>query len=128
MRRLAWILGLWALPVAAASNSFYLIEAKLFVDGQLISSPRISLLAGEPSEISTRSEDQTLMMRVVAEERAEDVSSHVFLKFDIEYTADGRRVRSSPQLLAKAGSQATISVGGADGREAFRMDVTATKQ
>ncbi len=107
----------------------YLVSSKIYINGELISSNRIATLENFSSGISETSEDpkrKFFQMKVVASEISnEKIKDGILLKYDIEYLSGKRTISSKPQIIAKAGTEATIEISGKDKIE---LKVTATRE
>lgn len=131
MKFLILIVAIFNSQFASAAPQHYQIESKIFVDGKLISSPRVISNSNEPAEITQNSENpkSQLRMKVVASDLTnENVKNGILMKFDVSYFANGRTIKSSPQILAKAGELSSIEVGSDDGMPAMKIEVTASRK
>ena len=132
---LSFLVTLTSMTAAAASNA-YMISAQIFINDKLVKSPRIVTLAGEPAEISQVSEktnsneSQKFRMKVVATEvNNETIQDGILMKFEVESVTDTHTFKSTPQVLTKAGSEATISIGDTTtSKDKMFMKVIATRQ
>lgn len=129
------IVTLFSIISIAAPNA-YMISAQFFINDKLVSSPRIITLAGEPSEISQVGEKphsnelQKFRMKVVATEmNNETIQDGVLMKFEIEANTSSYKFKTTPQVLTKVGSEATILVSDTPiNKEKLFMKVIATRQ
>jgi hypothetical protein len=113
-------LASWAAPQA------YRIETQLFIDGKLISTPRIGTILGEEASIKQTSEDdQHMEMKVTAKEQA---NSMVLIKVDFDYSNGSQTIKATPHLLANAGEEATVEVGEGALENGYKLVVKATPQ
>lgn len=131
MTRFFVFLGLLISVTGQAATNQYLIKSQLYINGKLISSPTISTLANEPAEITQVRENphEELKFKVVASEKSTiDLKDGILMKLDLEYSAGTDLIKSSPQILTKAGSESTIFVGTGSGNEDILLKVTATRQ
>lgn len=107
------------------------LNAKIFVGGVLLSSPRITTLLGEEAVISQRVENpfSEMSLRVLPTEVMEPslgTIGQVKLEMEIEYHQGGRDLHSLPMIIALYGETATIEVGDDQG-ENFKIEVLVTK-
>lgn len=131
MKALVFVVTILSSPLVFATVQHYQIDSKIFVDGKLVSSPRVITNANEVAEISQVSENSKneLRMRVVASDMTnEHVKDGILMKFDVSYTINGRTIKSSPQILAKTGQPASIEVGDETGKPAMKIELTATRK
>ena len=114
-----------------ASTNHYHINAKIFIDGKLVASPHIVTLENEEAEINQVSENphKEMKMRVIASDTGnEQVKDDILMKFHVQYLSDTRIVESNPQVLAKAGSEATIRIGDRQGDRDIQMKVVVSRE
>lgn len=132
---LSFLVTLISMTATAAPNA-YMISAQFFINDKLVSSPRIVTLAGEPSEISqvgekpNSNELQKFRMKVLATEISnETIQDGILMKFEVESVTGSHTFKSTPQVLTKLGSEATISIGDTPAsKEKLFMKVIATRQ
>ena len=98
------------------------IDSELYIDGLLVSSPKVIASQGVPNEIEVKSKVDRTVLKVVATHQ----ENGILLQLDIEYVKDGRRIKSSPRLLVKPNSEASIS-SGVNGEENLTLKVTANR-
>lgn len=104
----------------------YLVNSKIYINGKLISSNRIMTLEDLSSGISQTTEDSKLQMNVVASEISnEKIEDGILLKYDIQYLSGKKTITSKPQIIAKAGAEATIEISAKDKIE---LKVIATRE
>ena len=128
MKALVFVIAMLAAPIAFATAQQYQLDSKVFVNGKLISSPRLTTNANESAEITQHSDIpiSDLRMKVIASDMTnENVKNGILMKFDVSYLVNGRTIKSTPQILAKAGEPATIEVG--DKGSTMKIEVTATR-
>jgi hypothetical protein len=102
-----------------AAPQEYQITAKLFVDGKLVSSPRISTLSGEQSEVTQSSDDNQnqIALGVTAfdyqfpDNRAQD---GILMDIDFEYKAGAKTIKTSKQVIAEPGAETVFPLGSDD--------------
>ncbi len=131
MKLLTTLAGVLFLSSALAATEHYQIDSKIFVGGKLVSAPRLVTNPNEAAEIKQVSDDkkETLMIKVVASDVTnEHVSNGILMKFDVSYTANGKTINSSPQILANSGEPASIEVTALDGKPAMKLEVTANRK
>lgn len=131
MNVLSFVMGLFMTLAAFAAPTTYHIHSQVFIDGKLISSPRIVTLAGEAAEITQTGDNQTdkFSLKVTPENISNnEIKDGILMKFDIEYTYGSRSIKSSPQVITKSGSEASVSIGKIQGKEEVLLKVTATRE
>lgn len=124
-------LGLFVAAAAHATPNTYRIDSQLFIDGKLISSPKIITNAGESAELTQvgNNPNDKLSFKVVPEDFNNDkIKDGILMKFNIEYIYGSRSVKSSPQIIAKSGSEASISIGKMQNKEEVLLKVIATRE
>lgn len=129
MKALFFLIALVTAPIAFAATQHYQLDSKVFVDGKLISSPRLTVYANEAAEIKQHldSPASELRMKVIASDVTnENVQNGILMKFDVSYLTGGRTIKSSPQIIAKAGEPATIEVGNKE--RTVKIEVIATRK
>lgn len=117
--------------IVFAAPTKYRIESQLFINGKLISSPRMTTNKGLPAEVSQVSEDskEKMNMKVIVSDLSnEKIKDGILMKFDIEYSRGDQTIRSSPEILAKSGSEAMVSVGKTQTQEEVTLKVIATRE
>jgi hypothetical protein len=108
--------------VTLASVERIKIDSELYINGQLVSTPKVIASQGVPNEIEVKSKSDRTLMKVIATQQ----ENGILLQLDIEYVKDGRRIKSTPKLLVKPNSEASISSEGA-GEENLTLKVTANR-
>ncbi len=86
---------------------------------------------GLPAEVSQVSEDskEKMNMKVIVSDLSnEKIKDGILMKFDIEYSRGDQTIRSSPEILAKSGSEAMVSVGKTQTQEEVTLKVIATRE
>jgi len=125
-------MGLLTSHNASALSKNIMISAKLFINGKLISSPKIITIAGETAEISQISEEHQSIyrMKVLATNASDEkIKDGILMKFDIEANDGTSIIKSTPQVLTKIGSEATITVNGDQANQKeLMLKVIATRQ
>ncbi len=117
--------------IAIAATKHYRIETQILVDGQLVSSPKVITNGDKATEISQISENphKELRMKIIASDLTSDkVKDGILIKFDVEYVSGSKVVKASPQVLAKAGSEATIEIGNPESHQNLKMKIVATRE
>ena len=88
-------------------------------------------MAGEAAEISSQveaSKDRLKMKVVATESKNRQIENGILMKFEIEYISGLKTIQSSPQILTKADSKATITVADSKGNEELVLKVVATRK
>jgi hypothetical protein len=113
-----------------ASTNRYFIKTQLLVDGKLVAQPQISALEDEAATMEIAdNKDGNLKMQVVATGAgSEEVKDAILMKFNLEYTNANRLVKSSPQILIKEGSEATVRLADRQGNRDVQMKVVVKRE
>ena len=117
----------WAAPTQ------YRINSQVYIDGKLVSSPKIITMANETAEIRQTTDNtegaSDIRVRVTPSEFQNDaIPDGILMKFEVEYKAGNRVVKSSPQIIARSGSEAEVTVGRTPGQDDLKLKVTATQE
>lgn len=114
-----------------AEGSHYKIMAQLFVRGRLVSTSQLLINEGEEAQVNTVSENphREVKFNVVAFEATSDrVKEAILLKFEMEYFNGVKTRKASPEILAKAGVESTISMGDKAANRKMEMKVIVTRE
>lgn len=113
------------------AKSAYLISSSIFVDGKLVSKPRISVLAGEAATVtqSDAKHMNSTSLKVVATES--DIpnmpnSKGILLNMDVYTKRNGHEIRSTPQLVLQEGRTGSIEIVDDDGKS-LKIEGVVTK-
>jgi|SRR5579872_1348054 len=106
-------------------NPVFDISSKIFIDGKLVSSPRISATANQPAgiSISDQSGMNTFKMKLIAKEMSENA---ITIKFDVQYKNGNERVETKPEFVLFPNKEGVIKLANAG--HVFEMYVIAKKQ
>lgn len=130
MKVIIWFtLSLFAATALAAPHQ-YKIETQIFIDGKIVSSPKVITLENKAAEMTQVSENpyKQLKMKVIASENsANKIKDGISMKFDIDYITEGKTIQSSPHILVQSGKEAIITVGDKNGTR-IELKVTATRE
>jgi hypothetical protein len=117
-------------PAAMAAPKQYQVATQIYIDGKLVSAPRIAVTENIFAEVSQVAEDSPnhLTLKILASEMStETVKDGIMLKMDLDYASDGRTVKSSPKLLAEAGKEATVQIAYGPGKHEVQLKVKAIR-
>lgn len=119
------LLAVTFFSVTAFANNRYKINAKIFVDGKLVSTPQLIVNEGELAEMDIDHVKFKVLATDVADEKVKD---EILMKLNVEYNSDSRQIVAAPQILAKAGSEATIRLADRHGNRDAQMKVVASRE
>jgi len=125
------LLAVTFFSVTAFASNRYKINAKIFVDGKLVSTPQLIVNEGEPAEmeINDSTTHNKMKIKVVATDVADEkVKNEILMKMQVEYNSPSHQFMAAPQILAKAGSEATIRLGNGKGHTDAQMKVVASRE
>lgn len=114
---------------ASASEKAFDLKLDLSIDGNAVSSPRMTVREGEKGTITQESNGQKRFVEVVArEEKTSAGKQAVHMTFAVgKIEKDGTRsVLSRPQVLSLMNEKAQIAVG-EKGKPTFSLTVVANK-
>jgi hypothetical protein len=117
--------SVWAAPL-------YRIQSQIFMNGKLLSVPSIITQTGETAEIS-QSIDQEPPEEMRLSVRPSEVSNEkmkdgVLMQFQIDITSGGQTFHAAPQITAKPGSEAVVTIGKNKENDEFTLKVLATRE
>ena len=129
MRFLIFIMGLFISTSLWASTPGYDLKLELSLDGKVVASPRIVVQEGKVGTLTQESGDNKIFFEIVASEGEIQGNRGILLKLKIGLiNNDGSRtIISQPQILAKPGEEAHITVG-QDDKEEMTLKVIATRK
>lgn len=120
-----------AIVVQAAPTTFK-IQSELYIDGKLVASPRITTLAGEQASIEQSSDqnplDRLKISVIPSNMSHEKMKDGIFMQFEVQVQSGEDKLQVSPQILAKSGSEAVITIGSTDDDHEIMMKVMATRE
>lgn len=119
----------YSAPVHVPAPS-YSIEARLFVDGELVASPRLVVVERQPAEIVQASSlrHQEMRLKVVASDLAiEEPDGGILLKMEVAFQANGRNIRSTPQIVVQPGAESYIALADESQARDVHLKIVATK-
>lgn len=127
MRATVLFLVLFTNAIFAETNEFD-IHARLFVDGRLVSTPRVLALPGESAELSTMSDTvpDKIDVRIVATDDNDKSEDGIFLKFNVYYRRGNRIIEASPAILVKPGVPTTVTLADKKGAD-VKLEVSAVR-
>ena len=111
---------------ASAAKPRIDVKAELLVNGKVIASPRIIAKSGEFAEITqgARNSKERIRMKILAAPTSEKMDE-IMVDMDLEYIVGERHLRSKPQVIAKAGSEATMTLEESIKGEKIQLKLTA---
>lgn len=116
------------ISVFAAKPQDVMVTAQVFVAGKLVYSPRVITKVGQPASITEKQtgQDNQVRMGVVAHPvTAKAMKDSYLIDLDLDVMKDGHSYRAMPQVLAKAGSEAVISLGPDADRDQVQVKLVA---
>ncbi len=108
-----------------ANKPVYDVRSKIYIDGKLVSSPRIMMVANSPAMIFFEDKDkhEKLNIKLIAK----NARQHgILLNYDVQYHAGNQHLSSKPQfiLLPNKEGKLTLSQNG----HALQMVVIANRK
>ena len=121
--------ALFGISSFAATNRYF-IKTQLLVDGKLVATPQVSALENEAAtmEINDGKAENIKMQVVATAPGREEVKDAILMKFHLEYSSATRTVNSSPQILIKEGSEATVRLADRQGDHDVQMKVVVKRE
>ena len=118
-----------SLAAQAAKPAKIDVRAELLINGKVVTNPRIIALPGEPAELrqSDRSGKTRTVFSVTAQP-ADAKMEEIRLDMDLEYAAGDRIIHSRPQVIAKAGDEALMTLEESTKSEKIQLRVRARPQ
>jgi beta-lactamase regulating signal transducer with metallopeptidase domain len=106
-------------------DSVFDISSKIFIDGKLISNPRIIAKANQLAAISISDKPGTnsLKMQLIAKEKSKDT---ITIKFDIQYKNGNEHIETKPEFMLSPNQEGVIKL--ANSGHLYEMHVIAKKQ
>ena len=108
----------------------YMIEAEVFVDGKLVSTPRFIVRAGEPAELEVASDvpKENLHMDLTAKRHVHDGKKEaVEVRMALQYKSDTRRAQGRASVIAEVGQLASIEMSDDDGSVEIKLKTEKLK-
>ena len=129
MKLLIIITGLLLSTTVWASKGLYEIDMKLDITGKPETSMSIIVEEGQKGSVVSEDDVEKTFFEVVAKEGEIQGNKGILMNFKVGYLKkDGsRKIISTPQILAKAGEEALITVG-QDGKPEMNLKVIAKRK
>lgn len=110
----------------SVKKNTYKITSKIFVDGQLVSSPQIVAYAGQKATIalSHKNEGQSLKLALVAKDIPND---NIKVSYNIQYNDGNTRIHSKPEMILVPNHEGVIHIASGSGNS-LEMKVITEKQ
>lgn len=124
-----YLLLLLASASWAAKPTHIDVKAELLINGKVVAGPRVVATAGESAAIrvgDARGKNHTVM--TVNARPADPKMDEILLDLDLEYTAGERVIRTRPQIYAKAGEEALMTLEESTKDEKIQLRVRAKPQ
>lgn len=110
---------------AWAEGSSILVKTEWLVNGKSIGKPELRVLPGEPRVISHGAGKKESMRMKVLARPADEKMDEIFLDLDFRYQAGERTIHSTPQVIAKAGDEAFMTLEESTKGEKIQLKVMA---
>lgn len=124
-----YLLFVLASCASAAKPSQIDVKAELLINGKVVAGPRILALPGEPAEIRVGDRSgKTRTVMSVKVRPADPKMEEIILDMDLEYAAGDRVVRTRPQIYARAGEEALMTLEESTKDEKIQLRVRAKPQ
>lgn len=110
-------------------KSVFNVQSKLYVDGRLVSSPRIVTRANQKASIdfSEQKNKEFLKMELIArDEPKTDHTNSIKINFDIVYKLGNENMHSKPRLVVLPGQMAIVKFKTESGH-IFELQVIAAR-
>lgn len=108
----------------AATPSKIDVKTELLLNGKVIANPRFMATPGKEATITQTRGRDTVKIKVSAmptDAKMDDLK----LDFDLEVTAGDRTIRSQPQVFAKSGSEAVMTLEESTKEEKLQFRILA---
>lgn len=105
-------------------RNMYKITSKLFIDGQLVSSPVIVNYENQKSSIHISDKGVTLKMTLIEKAISKD---SIRINYDIQYTNDDEKMHSKPEMILVPNKEGVIRIA-SDSNHTFEMKVVVERQ
>jgi beta-lactamase regulating signal transducer with metallopeptidase domain len=107
-----------------AKKNIYKITSKLFIDGQLVSSPVIINYANQKSSIQISDKGVALKIALIAKDAAKD---NIRVNYDIQYTNGDEKMHSKPEMVLVPNQEGVIRIA-SDSNHIFEMKVVVERK
>lgn len=107
-----------------AKKNMYKITSKLFIDGQLVSSPVIVNYENQKSSIHISDKGVALKIALIAKNVAKD---NIKVNYDIQYTNGDEKMHSKPEMILVPNQESIIRIA-SDSNHIFEMKVVVERQ
>lgn len=105
-------------------KNIYKIASKLFIDGQLVSSPVIINNANQKSSIQISDKGVSLKIALIVKDVSKD---NIRVNYDIQYTNGAEKMHSKPEMILIASQEGVIRIA-SDTNHLFEMKVVVERQ
>ncbi|MGE4133421.1 MAG: hypothetical protein AB7F86_17395 [Bdellovibrionales bacterium] len=120
------MLGLMMAGSAWASRPEFNVKAELLLNGQVVAAPRINARAGRTARVSSSMGSSGDRVRfAVTPSMSSEVGDELVLDIDLELRRGDRIIKSSPQVIARAGSEATLLLEESTKQEKLQLRILA---
>lgn len=109
----------------------YRIQSQILIDGKVVSTPNIITMENEKANIQQVIEnpDQEIKLEVIASELNNDkIKNRILMNFDVHYVSGNKNIKSNPQVIAKSGSEAIVTIGGKENSPELQMKILAIRE
>lgn len=91
----------------------YRVSAQVFIDGKLISSPKVMAIENEPVRIFQKGEEGHLDFSFTLNKQKTDSSNDFIVDAKLFYENNGKKISSNPQMVvvADSGEESTMEGG-----------------
>jgi hypothetical protein len=97
--------GTWS-----AEQSRIDVKTELLVNGKSLGKPHLRVIANEEGEMTVGTREKNRMRMKVLARPIDGKLDEMLLDMDLEYNSGERQIRSKPQVIAKAGSEAIMTL------------------
>lgn len=127
--KLILMLGLFISSSAMASTDGYLLKMDLFMNGKNLSSPSMTVKAGEKGEVTQKTDSETTFIEVVANESKDKKKKGIEMKFSVGYLGKNgeRTIAFKPEIRAQENEATEITVNTKEG-EKMALSVVAQRK
>ena len=102
--------ALFAIATSAAPAQFT-VTTRIFVDGKLVGSPRMTVKQDEAAEVTSASEkphNQLKVKAIVTISADSNADNVVTVKLDVENSSGRGAIQAHPEILAKIGDRKSV--------------------
>ncbi len=113
-----------SMNLAQASIPSIEIQTELLVNGKAVASPRVLASVGEPATVRTQTGSQLSKLKILAKPTSYD-PDEIMVDLDLDFDTPTRRIQTNPQIVAKAGTEALITLEESTNDEKIQIRVLA---